>query len=501
MSENLQKLKDRMRQLSRLGEVAAIVSWDQNTYMPSGAANARAEQASTLSAFTHELFTSDLTGDLLAKSEADTVGMNEDSDERRMLSNLRRDFDKATKLPADLVADLAHHSSIAQEIWISARKENSFASFAPALEKMFDLTRRQAECLGYKDHIYDALIDLYEPGARQAEVATMFADMKPSLVALNHAISESKNPVDDSILHRSFPVATQREFTLKAAAQFGYDLNHGRQDEAPHPFCTSFSRDDVRITTRFDPNFFSMAFYGTLHETGHALYEQGVPAEFEQTPIGGATSLGIHESQSRMWENMVGRSRSYAQFIFPQLQTAYPEAYRGSTSEAYYRAVNKVSPSLIRVEADEVTYNLHILLRFELECELLTEKLAIKDLPEAWNSRMEEYLGITPDSDANGCLQDVHWSCGLVGYFPTYSIGNLVSGQLWNSIKKVHSDIDAQFAKGEFANLLSWLRQNVHSKGSKYLPKELVEMATGEKLTSKYYMDYLQAKYKDIYSL
>ena len=501
MSENFQKLKARMAQLARLNEIGAIVSWDQNTYMPPGAANARAEQASTLSAFTHELFTSDATGDLLVKSEADTQGMAEDSDERRMLSNLRRDFDKATKLPADLVAELAHHSSIAQEIWVSARKENNFSAFAPALEKMFELTRRQAECLGYKEHIYDALIDLYEPGARQAEVAEMFAELKPRLVALNRAISESANPVDDSILHRSFPVPTQREFTLKAAAQFGYDLNHGRQDEAPHPFCTSFSREDVRITTRFDPNFFSGAFYGTLHETGHALYEQGVPAEFEQTPIGGATSLGIHESQSRMWENLVGRSRSYAEFIFPQLKVAYPESFGSATSEEYYRAVNKVEPSLIRVEADEVTYNLHILLRFELECELLTGSLAIKDLPEAWNARMKEYLGITPDKDANGALQDVHWSCGLVGYFPTYSIGNLVSGQLWNSIKKVQPDIDSQIAKGEFANLLSWLRENIHSKGSKYLPKELIVMATGEKLTSRYYMDYLTAKYNDIYSL
>lgn len=501
MSENFQKLKERVARIARLGEVAALVSWDQNTYMPSGAANARAEQSSTLSQFIHELFTSDETANLLANSEADTEGMASDSDERRMLSNLRRDFDKATKLPADLVAELAHHSSIAQEIWISARKNDSFAEFAPALEKMFDLTRRQAECLGYKDHIYDALIDAYEPGAKQKDVARMFAELKPPLVALTHAIAASKNPVDDGILHASFPVEVQREVTVRAAVGMGYDLKRGRQDVSAHPFCTSFSNDDVRITTRFDPQFFSMAFYGTLHETGHALYEQGLPAKFAQTSIGGAASLGIHESQSRMWENLVGRSRNYAKFFFPQLQSAYPEAFGDSNPEAYYRAVNQVKPSLIRVEADEVTYNLHILLRFELECDLLTGSLAIKDLPDAWNSRMKEYLGVTPDSDANGVLQDVHWSCGLIGYFPTYSIGNLVSGQLWNSIKKAQPDVDAQIAKGEFSNLLTWLRKNVHVHGSKYLPEELVEIATGEKLSSTYYMSYLQEKYADIYGL
>ena len=501
MSENFQKLKERVARIARLGEVAALVSWDQNTYMPSGAANARAEQSSTLGQFIHELFTSDETANLLSKSEADTEGMEPDSDERRMLSNLRRDFDKATKLPPDLVAELAHHSSISQEIWISARKNDNFSEFAPALEKMFDLTRRQAECLGYKDHIYDALIDVYEPGAKQKDVAKMFAELKPPLVALTHAIASSKNPVDDSILHASFPVEVQREVTVKAAVGMGYDLKRGRQDVSAHPFCTSFSNDDVRITTRFDPKFFSMAFYGTLHETGHALYEQGLPAKFAQTSIGSAASLGIHESQSRMWENLVGRSRNYSKFFFPQLQMAYPEAFGASNPEAYYRAVNQVKPSLIRVEADEVTYNLHILLRFELECELLTGSLAIKDLPDAWNSLMKEYLGVTPDSDADGVLQDVHWSCGLIGYFPTYSIGNLVSGQLWNSIKKAQPDLDAQIARGEFSNLLTWLRENVHVHGSKYLPEELVEIATGEKLSSSWYMNYLQEKYADIYGL
>ncbi len=501
MSESLHKFKARCAMISRLGQAAGLLGWDQQTYMPSGAAMARAEQMAALGQFLHELSTSEETGNLLVKAEADTAGQPDDSDEVRMLRVFRRAFDKATKLPTELVAEIARHASIGQDIWARARHANDFVAFAPALEKMLDLTRQSAGYLGYKDHLYDALIDNYEPGTTTADVAAMFAELKPDLVALTHAIAHSKRPVDDSNVHGDFPTEQQKALTLAVVAAVGYDLTRGRQDIAEHPFCSNFSRDDVRITTRFDPKFLNQALYASLHEAGHAMYEQGSPAVYEATSLAGGASLGVHESQSRLWENQVGRSRGFCRWVFPQLQTHFPDALAHSDAETFYRAVNKVTPSLIRVEADEVTYNLHTMLRFELECDLLTGKLAVADLPAAWNAKMESYLGVTPPTNADGVLQDVHWSCGLIGYFPTYSIGNLLSAQLWEAAKTALPDLDAQIERGEFAALLGWLRTNVHAYGSKYLPKELVLKATGKPLSARAYVTYLTTKYSDIYAL
>lgn len=501
MSDSLQKFKARCAMISRLGQAAGLLGWDQQTYMPSGAAMARAEQMAALGQFLHELSTSDETGNLLAASEAETAGQPDDSDDVRLLRVARRQFDKATKLPVELVTEMARHTAIGQDVWARARHSNDFAMFAPVLEKMFDLTRQSAEYLGYTDHIYDALIDSYEPGTTTADVAQMFAELKPPLVALTQAIAASKHPVDDKVVHGSFPTEQQKALTLAAVAAIGYDLTRGRQDIAEHPFCSNFSRDDVRITTRFDPNFLNQALYASLHEAGHAMYEQGSPEAYEATPLAGGASLGVHESQSRLWENLVGRSRGFCRWIFPQLKAHFPDALAHSDAEAFYRAANKVTPSLIRVEADEVTYNLHTLLRFELECDLLTGKLAVVDLPAAWNAKVEAYLGLTPPTDADGVLQDVHWSCGLIGYFPTYSVGNLLSAQLMEAAKTALPTLDKQIEHGEFDPLLGWLRTNVHSYGSKYLPKELVLKATGKPLSAQDYMTYLTAKYTDIYAL
>ena len=501
MSENLTRLKTRLNQITRLGQVAGLLGWDQQTYMPTGAAEARSEQMAALSQLVHEMFVSDETAELLTKSDAETAGMDADSDDARLLRNTRRDFDRATKLPTALVVELAKHETLSQEIWIRARKESDYAVFRPALEKMFDLVRQKAECYGYTAHIYDALLDEFETDAKQAEIAAMFADMKPGLVALTHAIAGSKNPVDDAILRGDFPTDKQRALTLKTVAALGYDMNRGRQDEAAHPFCSHFSRDDVRITTRFDPKFLNQALYASLHEAGHAMYEQGSPPEFEGGPLAGGVSLGVHESQSRLWENLVGRSRPFCRYIFPALRETFPDALQSADAEQFYRAVNKVEPSLIRVEADEVTYNLHILMRFELECDLLTGSLNFNDLPDAWNAKMQEYFGITPPDAAQGCLQDIHWSAALIGYFPTYSIGNLLSAQLFHAARKTLPDLDGQIERGEFAPLLSWLRENVHRYGSKFLPREVILKATGEPLTSRYYVDYMTQKYNDIYAL
>jgi carboxypeptidase Taq len=501
MSESLLQFKAQMARIERLRQIAGLLGWDQQTCMPPGAAAARAEQSATLSAFLHELATSEETGRLLSAAEADTRGQDPDSDAVRMLAVARREYDRATRLPGELVAEIARQTALAQDVWTRARAANDFAAFAPALEKMLSLKRREAEYLGYRQHIYDALIDLHEPGTCQADVAAMFTAIKPQLIALTQAIAASKHPVDDRLLYGEFPLDAQRRLTLEIVQQIGYDLQRGRQDEAVHPFCSNFSRDDVRITTRYNVGFLSQALYASLHEAGHALYEQGSPPEYEGTPLAGGTSPGVHESQSRLWENVVGRSRAFAAFVFPRLQQAFPEALGRSSAEDYYRAVNKVAPSLIRVEADEITYNLHTLLRFELECALLTGSLAVADLPDAWNAKMQAYLGTTPPDDAQGVLQDVHWSIGLFGYFPTYTLGNLLSAQLWHAAQQALPDLEPQIERGEFAPLLDWLRAHVHGYGHKYDPRELTVKATGEPLTSRSYLDYLNAKYREIYRL
>ncbi len=501
MTEVFGQFTARMARIRRLSEVAGLLGWDQQTYMPHGAAAGRGEQSATLSQLIHDMFVSVETEKLLTQAERETEGTDPDSDEIRMVAAVRRDYDRSTLLPSDLVAEISRHRAVAHSIWVRARQESRFQDFVPALEKMLDLTRKQAECLGYDEHIYDALLDGYEPGMKQSDVAKMFTDLKPTLVELTRAIGSSGSLVDNSLLFGSYPVGVQRSITLGLAAEFGFDLNRGRQDEAAHPFCSGFNRDDVRITTRFDPNYLGQALYATLHETGHGLYEQGYPVEYDGTPLGVSSSLGIHESQSRLWENLVGRSRPYCEYVFPKLQASFPEALAGESADAFYRAVNLVKPSLIRVEADEVTYNLHIMLRFELECELLTGELAVKNLPTAWNERMHSYFGLTPPDDANGVLQDVHWSEGLMGYFPTYALGNLISGQLWTAIRAALPNIDDQIRQGQFANLLEWLRANVHRHGRKYLPGELVQMATGEPLSSCHYVDYLTGKYGDLYGL
>ncbi len=501
MSNAITQFQTHMGRIIRLNEAAGLLGWDQQTYMPAGAAQARAEQMATLSELTHEMFTGKQMGDLIAAAEAETAILDKDSDEARMMKKARRDYDKATKLPTELVAELTRHEALSQEVWVKARQHADFDSFAPSLRKMFELTRQKAECLGYTDHIYDALIDLYEPGMKHADVAKMFSDMKPGLVELTHAIAESSNPVDDSIVHGDFPTDKQREVTLKLVDAIGFDRKHGRQDEAPHPFCAGFSRYDVRLTTRFDPTYLSQAVYASLHEAGHGMYEQGSPAHFDNTVLAGGVSLGVHESQSRLWENLVGRSRAFVGWAFPMIQAAFPKPLGAVSTEQFYRAVNKVKPSFVRVEADEVTYNLHVLIRFELESAILSGNLDIDDLPDAWDSLYEQYLGIAPPDDAKGCLQDVHWSAGLIGYFPTYTLGNIVSGQIWNAITKALPDVNGLMAKGEFVPILEWLRTNIHGYGSKFEPSELILKATGEPLTSCYYVDYLTGKYADIYSL
>ena len=444
------RLRGKLAEICDLRGAAAVLGWDQQTYMPPGGAAARSEQLATLERLSHEMFISAEVGELIEGAAAEVSGFTYDSDEASLVRVTRRDYEKARKVPPSLIAEIARTTSIGMEVWVKAKAESDFAAFKPVLQKIFQLQRDLANCFGYEEHVYDALLDQYEPGMKTALLKDLFAGLKQQLVPVVQSISQNLHKVDDAVLHAVYDVQKQWDFGIEVLKRFGYDLKRGRQDKSVHPFTTSFSINDVRITTRIDEGFVPSALFGTLHECGHGLYEQGVSQTLERTPLGSGASLGIHESQSRLWENLVGRSRSFWKFFFPRLQSAFSETLLDVSLEDFYRAINRVQPSLIRVEADEVTYNLHVLLRFELEVEVLADELSVNDLPEAWNSKMKSYLGIVPPDDSQGILQDVHWSNGLMGYFPTYTLGNLVSVQLFEAAKKECPIILEQLEKGEF---------------------------------------------------
>lgn len=497
ISDPLQLLKDRLATISDLGGASSVLGWDQQTYMPGGGVESRAEQLATLSRLAHEMLASDETGELLDSLEVPEPG-TEDAAAVRLI---RREYERATKLPSHLVAEMSRARAIAEPAWVRARAGSDWSAFAPHLERMIPLQRESAGHLGYEDHPYDALLDLYEPGARKARLETMFEELKSALVPMIRDISLALDEDRSAPLHGEFAEARQEEFGKGVVTAFGYDWTRGRQDRAVHPFCINFGGPgDVRITTRFDPTWLSPALFATFHEAGHAMYEQGVDPAYTRTALSGGTSMGVHESQSRLWENLVGRSRGFWSHYYPKLQEAFPEALGGVDLDMFHRAINDVRPSEIRVEADELTYNLHILLRFELEIALMEDSLAISDLPAAWNAKMEEYLGITPENDAQGVLQDVHWAAGLFGYFPTYSIGNVLSVQFFDTAVKQRPEIIEGISRGEFGVLREWLGENIHQHGSRYDPDELVERVTGRPLDSGPYLGYLREKFGELYS-
>lgn len=499
--ENLGALKKRVADVVNLGRVTAVLDWDQQVSMPPAGAAERANQIATLQKLGHEIFVADETARLLEAAEKEVADLPDDSDDKALIKVNRRDFDLATRLPTAFVEEFARTTSLAHEVWVKARENNDFEAFRPSLEKIVDLCRQRAEYFGYEEHLYDALLDSFEPGATTAQVETIFSNLREDLVPFAQAIFERKDKNSDEPMRRHFPQELQRQFGLKVARELGYDMDRGRQDVAVHPFCTTFAQGDVRITTRFDEHFLSTALFGTIHESGHAMYEQGIDDSLEGTLLSSGTSLGVHESQSRLWENIVGRSRGFWEHYYPQLQMAFDGTLDDVSLEDFYRAVNYVQPSLIRVEADEVTYCLHIMVRFELELDLLTQKLAVKDLPAAWNAKMESYLSISPPTDREGVLQDVHWSAGILGYFPTYALGTLLSAQLYEAALQAHPNIPDEISQGKFDTLLKWNREHVHQYGRKYMPAELTLRATGQPLGHQAFMRYLRQKYSEIYEL
>jgi carboxypeptidase Taq len=498
MDERFDQLTTRLGQIEDLRAAAAVLEWDQETYMPDGAAEARAHQIGTLRTMAHELFTEDAIGTLLDTLSEDAADLDPLSDEVSLVRVTRRDYVKARRVPADLVGRIAAAVARGKQAWRKARAEDDFGVFAPYLERLIDLNIEKAEALGYDDRIYDALLDQYEPGMTTAEVEAVFDDLRPQLVAIVDTIAAQEPPPDD-VLHQSYDADQQWDFGMQVLRDFGYDFERGRQDLSTHPFTTSFSISDVRLTTRVNERFLPAALFGTLHECGHGLYEQGIDPALDRTPLADGTSLGMHESQSRLWENLVGRSRAFWSRNYPALQAIFPDQLGDVSLDAFYRAINKVAPSLIRVEADEVTYNLHIMLRFELEQAMLERRVAVDDLPALWNAKMEDYLGLRPPSDAAGVLQDIHWSLGAIGYFPTYALGNLMSVQIFETAREALPDLEAQIAAGQFADLHEWLRVHIYQYGRKLQAPDLLQQVTGQSLSAEPWLAYIRQKFGALY--
>jgi carboxypeptidase Taq len=501
MADSLNRLRKLLGVVSDIGNAAAVLGWDQQTYMPPGGAGARAMQLATLSRLAHEHFVSEELQAALEDAKNDVVDLDPDSDDARLVKVTERELRKRVKVPATWVEEHSRITATAHQDWEKARADVDFSVFAPHLEKILTLKRDYANFFAPYDHIYDPLLDDYEPGMKTAVLQPVFQRLRERQVALIQAIMDSGIEVDDTPVRMEFEEKKQWEFGVDVIKTFGYDFSRGRQDKAVHPFSTGFGTGDVRITTRFDTNFLSPALFGTMHEAGHAMYEQGIDAKLERSTLAGGTSLGMHESQSRMWENLVGRSKPFWTAFYPRLQAIFSDQLSGVALDDFYAAINKVGRTFIRVDADEATYNLHVMLRFELEIALLNGELSVKDLPQAWDDKFETFLGVRPPDDAQGVLQDVHWSAGYIGYFPTYSLGNLFAAQLWDKIKDDIPDLEKQIEKAKFGELLTWLRDNVHQHGSKYEPLELLERVVGSGLNVEPYLGYLESKFGEIYSL
>ncbi len=504
----LEPLIARLLEIQRINSAASVLSWDQETYMPPKGGEARAEQIATLQGLAHERLVSPDFERELSRWVDPTTGLiietpGDDWDEpsRSLLREVWRDFSRAKKLPSAFVKRLSRECSLAQQVWTEARRKSDFRMFLPHLRTVVALKREEASYLGYTASPYDALLDVYEPGLTLAALKPLFAQLKTRLIPLLNRVMASAVKIDDSILFKSYDTARQLEFGRLVLTAMGYDFERGRLDLSAHPFTTSFHPTDVRVTTRVYEKELPVCLFSCLHEGGHALYDQGLDPRYYGTPLGDPLSLGIHESQSRLWENCIGRSRPFWRFFYPLLQQMFPDQLSGVELEQFYAAINRAKPSLIRVEADELTYNLHIMLRFEIEQDLIEGRIQVEDLPALWNRKMQEYLGIAPETDAEGVLQDVHWSLGSIGYFPTYTLGNLYAVQFYDQARLEIPDLDAQIESGQLIGLRRWLEQNIHRWGRMFTPDHLVQRVTGKHLSPEPFLAYLERKYGELYKL
>lgn len=504
------ELCDLAKQTATLGSIASLLGWEQETYMPHAAANHRADQMAMLSAMVHERLTSPKVGDLIAACESDpSVTGDPASPDGANIREFRRDYDRATKLPTDLVAELARVGSLAQEAWKSARSKSDFPAFSPLLGQMISLVRRKAECYGVppssngaKGELYDALLDEYEPGMTAARVEAIFNPLRKRLAPLISDIAGSKHRPDPTVRELAIPADSQEVFARTVLNAMHFDMNAGRLDVSAHPFCSGVAPGDTRLTVRYAGDGFLESLYGVMHEAGHGLYEQGLPKsqKFGQ-PRAEAISLGFHESQSRMWENFVGRSLDFWQWAMPHARQAFGPVMNEFTTDTMYRAANIVNPSYIRVEADEATYNLHVMLRFQVERAIIRGDLSVNDIPAFWNENFKDLMGLDVPDARRGCLQDVHWSFGSFGYFPTYTLGNLYAAQLWETINEQLPDLGARISRGDFTPLKAWLNENIHRHGRRYRSEELCRMLTGQPLSADPLMRHLESKLRPIYKL
>jgi carboxypeptidase Taq len=492
VSDSLAELKERLTRLTDLERIGRVLNWDQQTMMPAAGFEHRAEHLATLRRIQHELLIDEETGRLLEELRPLEESLDPDSDDAALLRVARRDYEKAVRVPTELRAEMVRAAAQARTIWVKARAESDFERFLPALERNFELRRRYVDCFENVDEPYDILLDDFEPQTTTAEVRAIFDVLKGELSSL---IAELRDDdVDDSFLRGTFPVDRQEQVAKDVVTLFGFRPETWRLDPTEHPFASGAGVDDIRITTHYDPETMK-SFFSTMHEYGHGLYTQQLPRHLERLPIGGPCSLGIHESQSRLWENLVGRSRPFWAFFYPRVQQAFPEQLEEVEPDDFRAAINRVRPSLIRIKADEVTYGMHVILRFELEQDVVNRRVAVRDLPSAWNEKMSEYLGVEVPDDAHGVLQDTHWASGHIGYFATYLLGTVMSVQIWEKVLEDVPDLEEQIERGEFAALREWLGEHVHGLGRKFSPQETLRRATGATIDPKPYLAYLRAKY------
>ena len=501
MQAKLEALKGHLREIKDLEAVTSVLYWDQTTYMPEGGAPARGRQLALIARMAHEKQCDPAIGKLLEALEPWVEELGPDNDDAALIRVARRDYDKAVKMPSDFVEEFNLHTAETYQVWTEARPANDFKRVEPLLEKTLDLSRRMAGFFPGYDHIVDPLIDFRDPGVTVRALRPLFSELKEGLVPLVRAITEGER-VDDSCVKQHFPQEQQLAFGREIVTRFGYDFSRGREDISPHPFTTSFSIGDVRITTRVREHDLTEALFGTLHEAGHGMYEQGINPDYEGLPIADGTSSGVHESQSRLWENVVGRSRPFWEYAYPELQQLFPDQLGSVPLDVFYRAINKVSRSLIRTDADEVTYNLHVMLRFELELELLEGALRVKDLPEVWRARFKDMMGIEPPDDKDGVMQDVHWYAGKIGgAFQGYTLGNVLASQFYAAAVEAEPEIPGAIARGEFAPLHTWMKDNIYWHGRKHTAVDLVQRTTGGAMSAEPYLTYLREKYGALYDL
>ena len=501
MHSTYEELCSHTREIALLSSAQAVLEWDERTRLPAAGGEYRAEQVTQLAGLIHEKQTSPQVGEWLEVLATSPLAADPHSETGAVIGQLKRDYEKKAKLPQSLVEELAHTAVMGQRLWAEARKEDDFSRFQPLLEKTLDLKRQEAAAVGFTDSVYDPLLDDYEPGAKTADVAQVLSELRNALVPLVEQIEASDRAPNVKLLTGDYPIALQEAFGKQVAEAMGFRFQAGRLDVTDHPFCTTLGPHDICLATRYHEQSLVGGLFSTMHEAGHGIYEQGLPAKNFGLPTGEAVSLGIHESQSRMWENLVGRGRAFWEHFYPVGQAAFPEGFRNVSLDDFYFAINDVRPSLIRTEADEVTYNLHILIRFELEIALLEGTLAVADLPDAWNEKYQTYLDIEPPDHRDGVLQDIHWSAGLFGYFPTYALGNLYAAQFFGQARQELGDLDDLVRKGQFEPLREWLRSNIHQWGRRYTPTELVKKITGNPLSHAALLSHLRGKFGPLYAL